>query len=125
MVKRIAAWIGLGIIAVMYLLTIVAAVLARPETMGLFMASIVLTIMIPIIIWSFLRMYEMSHPEGSMSASEMRKINKRIKSGEKPEDIAKEIMEIHDAIVNGIATYILKYSVRTEKRLLGIKIKSE
>ncbi len=41
------------------------------------------------------------------------------------EDIAKEIMEIHDAIVNGIATYILKYSVRTEKRLLGIKIKSE
>ena len=93
MVKRIAAWIGLGIIAVMYLLTIVAAVLARPETMGLFMASIVLTIMIPIIIWSFLRMYEMSHPEGSMSASEMRKINKRIKSGEKPEDIAKEIEE--------------------------------
>ena len=91
--KRIAAWIGLGVIVVMYLITIVAAVLARPETMGLFMASIVLTIMIPIIIWSFLRMYEMSHPEGSMSASEMRKINKRIKSGEKPEDIAKEIEE--------------------------------
>ena len=91
--KRIAAWIGIGIIAVMYLLTIVAAVLARPETMGLFMASIVLTIMVPIILWSFLRMYELSHPEGSMSASEMRKINKRIKSGEKPEDIAKEIEE--------------------------------
>ena len=29
--KRIAAWIGLGLIAVMYLLTIVAAVMARPE----------------------------------------------------------------------------------------------
>jgi len=40
-------------------------------------------------------------------------------------DISKEIMEIHDAIVNGIATYILKYSVRTKKRLLGIKIESE
>ena len=91
--KRLAAWIGIGLIAVMYLLTIVAAVLARPETMGLFMASIVLTIMVPIILWSFLRMYELSHPEGSMSASEMRKINKRIKSGEKPEDIAKEIEE--------------------------------
>ncbi|MBR5564946.1 MAG: helix-turn-helix transcriptional regulator [Roseburia sp.] len=40
-------------------------------------------------------------------------------------DISKEIMEIHDAIVNGIATYTLKYNVRTKKRLLGIKIESE
>ena len=40
-------------------------------------------------------------------------------------DISKEIMEIHDAIVNGIATYTLKYSVRTKKRLFGIKIESE
>lgn len=92
--KRIAAWIGIGVIVLMYLLTIVAAVLARPETMGLFMASIVLTIMIPIILWSFLRMYEMSHPkDGSMPASEMRKINKRIKAGEDPKKIAKEIEE--------------------------------
>ena len=40
-------------------------------------------------------------------------------------DISKEIMEIHDAIVNGIATYTLKYSVRTKKRLLGLKIELE
>jgi len=40
-------------------------------------------------------------------------------------DISKEIMEIHDAIVNGIATYTLKYSVRTKKRLLGVKIELE
>ena len=40
-------------------------------------------------------------------------------------DISKEIMEIHDAIVNGIATYTLKYSVRTKKRLLGMKIELE
>ena len=91
--KRIAAWIGIGVIVLMYLLTIVAAVLARPETMGLFMASIVLTIMIPIILWSFLRMYEMSHPRDGMSAAEMRKINKRIKAGENHETIAKEIEE--------------------------------
>ena len=37
-------------------------------------------------------------------------------------DISKEIMEIHDAIVKGIATYTLKYSVRTKKKLLGMKI---
>ena len=41
------------------------------------------------------------------------------------EDIAKEILEIHDAIMNGISTYTLKYSVRTKKRLFGIKIESE
>ena len=40
-------------------------------------------------------------------------------------DISKEIMDIHDAIVNGIAAYTLKYNVRTKKRLLSIKIESE
>ena len=40
-------------------------------------------------------------------------------------DIAKEIMEIHDAIVNGTATYTLKYNVRTKRRLLGMKIEFE
>ena len=40
-------------------------------------------------------------------------------------DISNEIMEIHDAIVNGVATYTLKYSVRTKKRLLGMKIELE
>ena len=40
-------------------------------------------------------------------------------------DISKEIMEIHDAIVNGVATYTLKYSVRTKKSMLGLKIELE
>ena len=40
-------------------------------------------------------------------------------------DISKEIMEIHEAIVNGIATYTLQYNVRTKKRLLGMKIELE
>ena len=41
------------------------------------------------------------------------------------EDISKEIMEIHDAIVDGIATYTLQYSVRTKKRLMRIKMEAE
>ena len=40
-------------------------------------------------------------------------------------DISKEIAEIHDAIVNGVATYTLKYSVRTKKKFLGMKIELE
>ena len=41
------------------------------------------------------------------------------------EDISKEIMEIHDAIANGIASYTLKYSAKTKKSLLSIKIDTE
>ena len=41
------------------------------------------------------------------------------------EDISKEIMEIHDAIVGGAGTYTLKYSVRTKRRMLGMKIELE
>ena len=40
-------------------------------------------------------------------------------------DISKEITEIHDAIVKRVATYTLKYNVRTKKRLLSIKIEEE
>lgn len=40
-------------------------------------------------------------------------------------DLSKEITEIHEAIVNGIATYTLKYNVRTRKGLFGIKIGPE
>ncbi|MBP3541642.1 MAG: helix-turn-helix transcriptional regulator [Clostridia bacterium] len=41
------------------------------------------------------------------------------------EDISKEIMEIHDAIANGIASYTLKYSAKTKKGLLRIKLDTE
>ena len=40
-------------------------------------------------------------------------------------DITQEIMEIQNAIVNGVDTYTLKHSVRTKKRLFSIKIESE
>lgn len=40
-------------------------------------------------------------------------------------DLTKEILEIHEAIVQGIGVYTLKYSVRTKKGLLGIKIESQ
>lgn len=41
------------------------------------------------------------------------------------EDISKEIMEINDAIINGIASYTLQYCARTKKRLLGLKLELE
>ena len=38
------------------------------------------------------------------------------------EQVTKEIVEIQDAISSGIATYTLKYSVKTEIDITGIKI---
>lgn len=38
------------------------------------------------------------------------------------EQITKEISEIHDAIVRGTATYVLKYSAKTERKWTKIKI---
>ncbi len=93
MVRRIIAWIGIGLIVLMYLITAISAVLAKPETNQLFMASVVMTIIIPVVIWAFLRMYEVAHRNNGISMSEMRKINKRLKKGENPEQIAKEIEE--------------------------------
>lgn len=93
MAKRIIAWIGIGLIILMYLFTAISAVLAKPETNQLFMASIVMTIIVPIVIWAFLKMYEVAHKNDGISMSEMRNINKRLKNGESPEQIAKEIEE--------------------------------
>lgn len=38
------------------------------------------------------------------------------------EQITKEISEIHNAIVSGTATYVLKYSAKTERKWAKIKI---
>lgn len=93
MAKRIAAWAGIGIIVLMYVLSLIASLMARPEANQLFMTSIVLTLVVPLLLWMFLKMYEQVHQNDGISIYEMRKINKRIKAGEIPEDIAKEIEE--------------------------------
>ena len=38
------------------------------------------------------------------------------------EQITREITEIHNAIVNGTATYVLKYSAKTERKWTKVKI---
>ena len=38
------------------------------------------------------------------------------------EQITKEISEIHNAIVNGTTTYVLKYSSKTERKWMKVKI---
>ena len=91
--KRIAALTALVLVVAMYIVTFVMALLATPETKNMFVASIAATVFIPIIAWIFIRLYALAHKDDdkNISLKEMRRINKRIRSGEDPEKIAEEI----------------------------------
>ncbi len=95
MVKRIIAWFGIILLAGLYIATFVCALISTPATRGLMFASLGMTVIVPVVLWVFIRLYDKAHQKDDkqISASEMRKYNKRIKNGEKPEDIAKEIEE--------------------------------
>ena len=41
------------------------------------------------------------------------------------EQVRKEVLEIQSAIIAGISTYTLKYSVKVKRRFMGIKIVEE
>jgi hypothetical protein len=55
--KRIVALIGVILLALMYLLTLVFALLDNPATMLLFRASLIGTFAFPILIWIYIWMF--------------------------------------------------------------------
>ncbi len=60
-VKRIAALIGVILMASLILLTVISAFVATEYSYGLFMASIFCTIVIPIMIQMYIMVYRMVH----------------------------------------------------------------
>ena len=93
--KQIVAAVGLLLLVGMYVVSIVFACLAKPGAEGMFMASLVATVIIPIVLYIFIALDKWAKrnaPEG-MSYKELRQYNKRIKNGEDPEKVAKEIEE--------------------------------
>ncbi len=93
MSKRIAAWTGLVLIGAMYLVSVIAALLARPEANGLFMASVAATVFLPVLLYIYIKLYEWAHRNDGITRKQMKEYEKRIAAGERPEDIAKEIEE--------------------------------
>ena len=65
-VKRIMALIGVILIAGMYAATLVLALAGSKDTMNLFMLSVLLTIMVPLIIHLFMMMYSARKGKGFM-----------------------------------------------------------
>ncbi len=95
MAKRIVSLALVVVLIGMYIATMICAILSTPETKGMFYGSLIMTMVVPIVLWFFLGMYKRVHKDDdkNISLSEMRKYKKRIKQGESPEDIAKEIEE--------------------------------
>lgn len=60
-VKRIAAMIGVILIASMYVISFVSALFASKYSNGLFLASIFSTVAIPIMIYAFITVYKIVH----------------------------------------------------------------
>lgn len=92
--KQILAIIGLLILVGMYVASFVCAILARPEAMGMFMTSLAMTIVIPVLMYLLLLMIKNREAKkGEMTYKELKDYNKRLKKGEDPEKLAAEIEE--------------------------------
>ena len=93
--KQIVAVTGIVLLLGLYIVSIVLACLAKPGAANMFMASLVATVLIPIVLYLFLmldRLAKRNAPKG-MSYTEVREYNKRLKNGEDPETLAREIEE--------------------------------
>ncbi len=91
--KRIAAWIAIVVIGLCYLVSAIAAVMARPEAMQLFIISLFVTVFVPIVLWVFIKLYENVHKNDGITVKELKEMEKRVANGENPEELAKEIEE--------------------------------
>jgi uncharacterized BrkB/YihY/UPF0761 family membrane protein len=60
-VKRIAAIVGIVLIASMYIISFISAFVASEYSNGLFLASIFSTVVIPIMIYGFITIYKYVH----------------------------------------------------------------
>ena len=57
--KRVFAWVGIIILVMLYIVTIVSAIFVTPATQGFFKASLLATIMIPILFYVYLLVYRL------------------------------------------------------------------
>lgn len=60
-VRQISAMVGIILIALMYLISAIAAIFASKQAPGLFLSSVFLTVIIPILIYAFVELYKYVH----------------------------------------------------------------
>ncbi len=62
-IKQIAAIVMCVLLVGMYVASFVAAIFAKPQANGLFMASVGMTIMLPLLLYAYTIIYRVLHPE--------------------------------------------------------------
>jgi hypothetical protein len=83
--KRIIALGGVVILVGLYLVTFIAAILAKPYSKDLFIASLYCTFIIPVLIYGLMVVSKaFGRKEGEISLRELRRMNRDLK--DMPED---------------------------------------
>lgn len=63
--KKVLAIIGVVVLLSLYVLSFVAAIFNRPESTGLFMASLFATFFIPLMMWIYMKTYQFLKGRGA------------------------------------------------------------
>ena len=74
--RRVCAWIGIILLAAMYLVTLLSAIFATEATGGLFMASLFLTFVVPVWIYVMQMVYKRVHSEDAITKKEIKSMMK-------------------------------------------------
>ena len=70
-VKQILAIIGIILLVLLYLRTLVCAIIDHTETMRLFQASILATVIIPVLLWAYSFIYKLIKKNAKDQMDEM------------------------------------------------------
>ena len=70
-VKQILAIIGIVFLVLLYLSTLICAIIDRTETMRLFQASIMATVIIPVLLWAYSFIYKLIKKNAKDQMDEM------------------------------------------------------
>ena len=70
-VKQILAIIGIVFLVLLYLSTLICAIIERTETMRLFQASVMATVIIPVLLWAYSFIYKLIKKNAKDQMDEM------------------------------------------------------
>lgn len=77
--KQVLAWIAIGLLLCLYAVSLISAITSDANSQSWFMASLYATFIVPLWIYFLQYMYKKSHPEGSVSRREYKKMVKKMR----------------------------------------------
>lgn len=84
--KRIIAILGIAVLALLYIATLVSAILATPATNELFKACLYATIVVPVLLYGYLLVYKLSKQRAEASKKELEETFARMTDAKSDEE---------------------------------------